>query len=94
MQIPEALIAQIDRTDMDEPAFKAAILRLLLAERRKQAKLTQTQLADRLGWDQSTISMIESGQRKVDVVEFMMLAQALGFDPAEMMKTIADASMK
>ena len=67
---------------------RAAVLRILLVERRKQAKLTQTQLAKKLGWEQSTISMLESGQRRVEVVEFMAMADALDFDPTEVIRQL------
>jgi transcriptional regulator with XRE-family HTH domain len=52
----------------------------LLIERREAAGMTQTQLADKLGEYQSFIAHLESGQRRVDVVEFLELADALGFD--------------
>ncbi|HEU0082708.1 MAG TPA: helix-turn-helix transcriptional regulator [Bradyrhizobium sp.] len=52
----------------------------LLIERRKAAGLTQTELADRLGEYQSFIARLESGQRRVDVVEFLELAEVLEFD--------------
>ncbi len=67
---------------------RAAVLRILLVERRKQAKLTQAQLAKKLGWEQSTISMLESGQRKIEVVEFMAMADALEFDPTEVIRQL------
>lgn len=44
--------------------------------------MTQAELAKRLGEYQSFVARLESGQRRVDVVEFMDLAEALGFDPA------------
>ena len=51
-----------------------------LIERRKAAGMTQTQLADRLDKSQSFIAHLESGQRRVDVVEFLELAEVLGLD--------------
>ena len=54
-----------------------------LIERRKAAGMTQMQLADRLGKSQSFIAYLESGQRRVDVVEFLELAEVLGFDAGE-----------
>ena len=62
-------------------------LRKLLAKARKDAKLTQVQVAARLHRRQAYISRIERGERRVDVVEFIDLARAIGFDPA---KFIAD----
>ena len=52
----------------------------LLVERREAAGMTQAQLADRLGEYQSFVARLESGQRRVDVVEFLELAEVLGFD--------------
>jgi DNA-binding XRE family transcriptional regulator len=52
----------------------------LLIERREAAGMTQTQLAGRLGEYQSFVARLESGQRRVDVVEFLELAEVLGFD--------------
>jgi transcriptional regulator with XRE-family HTH domain len=52
----------------------------LLVERREALGMTQTQLADKLGEYQSFVARLESGQRRVDVVEFLELAEALGLD--------------
>jgi transcriptional regulator with XRE-family HTH domain len=62
-------------------------LRKLLTRARKDAKLTQTVLAHRLNQGQAYISRIERGERRIDVVEFLDLAHAIGFNPA---KFIAD----
>jgi transcriptional regulator with XRE-family HTH domain len=56
-------------------------LRLLLAKERKAAGLTQADVAAKLGRYQSYVAMIEAGQRRVDVVEFLELAKAIGFSP-------------
>jgi transcriptional regulator with XRE-family HTH domain len=58
-------------------------LRKLLIKKRKEAKLTQTALAERLGRRQAYVSRIERGERRVDVVEFLDLAHAIGFNPAK-----------
>jgi predicted transcriptional regulator len=55
-------------------------LRELLRERRTRAKLTQKELAERLGWHQRTISKLETGEQRVTVVQFLELADALEFD--------------
>jgi transcriptional regulator with XRE-family HTH domain len=44
--------------------------------------MTQADLAARLGEYQSFVARLESGQRRIDVVEFLELADAIGFDPA------------
>ena len=55
----------------------------MLIQKRKVAGLTQADVASRLGEYQSFVARVESGQRRVDVVEFLDLAELLGFDPAE-----------
>ncbi len=45
--------------------------------------MTQADLAARLGEYQSFVARLESEQRRVDVVEFLALAETLGFDPAK-----------
>lgn len=56
----------------------------VLTSARKAAGLTQTDLSERIGRDQTFISLIERGQRRVDVVEFIALAKAIGDDPVEL----------
>jgi DNA-binding XRE family transcriptional regulator len=56
-------------------------LRLLLIERRKRAGISQAELGQRLGWSQRTIGKIETGEKRVTVVELIEIGQALGFDP-------------
>lgn len=52
----------------------------LLVEQRKRAGLSQSDLADRLGRYQSVVSSIESGGRRIDVVELLDIAEAIGLD--------------
>lgn len=52
----------------------------LLVAKREEAGLTQTELAAKLGEYQSFVARLESGQRRVDVVEFLELAELMGFD--------------
>lgn len=64
-------------------AFIAAI-----REARQQAGMTQQNLADRLKRPQSFVSMYESGERRVDVVEFVQIAEALRADPCAILRRI------
>lgn len=57
-----------------------ALCMLLVAERKK-AGLNQEKLAKKLKQHQSFVARIESGQRRIDVVEFLELAEVIGFDP-------------
>ena len=55
----------------------------MLVEYRRAAGLTQAAVAARLERPQSFVAKIESGERRVDVVELVELALAVGFDPAD-----------
>jgi transcriptional regulator with XRE-family HTH domain len=59
-----------------------------LAAARRRANVTQDELAARLGKPQSTVSEIERGQRRVDVVELLVIARALGADPLDLFAEI------
>ena len=54
------------------------------------AGLKQSQLAERITKDQSWISLVEGSQRRLDVVEFIQLAQALGIKPSTMLDEITE----
>jgi transcriptional regulator with XRE-family HTH domain len=54
----------------------AAFLRQL-KQTREQAGISQVQLAAKLGQTQSSVSKIERGERRVDVVELRAICQAL-----------------
>lgn len=60
----------------------------LLAERRRAVGLTQADLAIRLARPQSFVSKYERGERRIDVIEFLEVAQAIGFDPAEFLREL------
>lgn len=60
-----------------------------LMEARLSAGLTQVQLADKIGRDQTFVSLIERGQRRVDVIEFIKLAKAMDADPVKLFTEIA-----
>ena len=51
-----------------------------LIEKCIAAGLTQSEHADTIGEYQSFVARLESGQRRVDVVEFERLAKVLGFE--------------
>lgn len=56
---------------------------------RKRAGMRQTELASKIGKDQSYISNIERGQRRVDVLEFYAIATAMSLDPGELYGELA-----
>jgi transcriptional regulator with XRE-family HTH domain len=66
-----------------------AALVAALIEARKDAGLTQVQLAEGLSKPQSYVSKIERGERRVEVVEFIALARALQVEPGELLSRVA-----
>lgn len=52
----------------------------LIIQERKAVGLTQVQVAKKLRRYQSYVTLFETGQRRIDVVEFMDIADAIGFD--------------
>lgn len=57
-----------------------ALVELLIHERKKR-HLQQWKVAKRMGEYQSFIARIETGERRIDVCEFLAIAKAIGFDP-------------
>lgn len=62
----------------------------ILRDARIAAGLTQADLARRIDRDQSHISLIEGSQRRLDVVEFHRLAEAIGADPVALFVKISE----
>lgn len=62
----------------------------VLTEARKAAGLTQVDLSQRIGRDQTFVSLIERGQRRVDVIEFIGLAEAIGVEPVELFSRVME----
>lgn len=63
-----------------------------LARARHGAGFTQQQLARKLSKPQSFVSAYERGQRRIDVLELIIIAQALGVDPTRIFRGIVTAS--
>lgn len=64
------------------------VFRALLVEARKSRGLTQTQVAEKLGKPPSYVAKVELGERRIDVLEFLDLAVAIGFDPTTLIETL------
>ena len=62
----------------------------LVVDKRREAGMSQSDLAEALGRYQSVVAAIESGGRRVDVVEFLELAEVIGFDPYELLREVAE----
>jgi transcriptional regulator with XRE-family HTH domain len=63
----------------------------LMFKARKAAGLTQRELADRLHKPQSFVAKYEGGERRIDVVEFLTVCQAIGADSAKLLKELKNA---
>jgi transcriptional regulator with XRE-family HTH domain len=63
----------------------------ILTSERTQRGIPQTELAKRLKEHQNWISRLERGQRRVDVCEFLILAEKIGFDPIKALKKLVHA---
>ncbi|STD28233.1 Predicted transcriptional regulator [Edwardsiella tarda] len=59
-----------------------------LKVRRIELKITQAQLAQVLGKPQSFVSKIESGERRLDIIEFVHIARQLSLDLNEVLEKI------
>jgi transcriptional regulator with XRE-family HTH domain len=64
------------------------ILLEVLIDARKRAGVTQTELARRLKRPQPYMSMVERGERRVDVIQFYAIMKALGADPEEVFREL------
>ena len=63
-------------------------LRTLLKEKRRAAGLTQTVVAERLGKPPSYVAKYEGGDRRLDVLEYLDVAAAIGFDPYSVLRSL------
>jgi transcriptional regulator with XRE-family HTH domain len=66
---------------LHEPNYTT--FRTMLIEAREKAGLTQVDVAGRLGKPQSYVSKYERGERRLDFVEFVLLAEILDLQPAD-----------
>tara|TARA_R110002072_G_scaffold18767_3_gene69874 strand:+ start:2238 stop:2471 length:234 start_codon:yes stop_codon:yes gene_type:complete len=65
-------------------------LQAWLRNARQDTGLTQFELAEKLGRPQSFVAKIESGERRVDIFEFIEICSALGVVPSRALASIAD----
>ena len=76
--------------------YSAAYRRLVIKLRalREEAGITQSALSKQLGWPQQRISAIEAGARRLDVIEFLTLTEALGQTPEVAFQLVASKARK
>lgn len=61
------------RTTPYQGTYDAFLKRLVVA--REEAKMTQREVSDKMGMAHSFLSKCETGERRVDVIEFLQLAR-------------------
>jgi transcriptional regulator with XRE-family HTH domain len=66
-----------------------SVFAALLVGARKKAGMRQVELAQKLSKPQSFVSKFECGERRLDVIEFLTIMDALGGDP---LAILAEAS--
>jgi Helix-turn-helix len=63
-----------------------------LAEARREAGITQVELAARLRKPQSFVSAFERGQRRIDILEFLVVLDALPSDAPRVLGCVVAAT--
>lgn len=58
----------------------------LLVAAREKAGIRQRALAEALDVPQSFVAKYEGGERRIDVIEFVAIARALGADPLKILR--------
>jgi transcriptional regulator with XRE-family HTH domain len=59
-----------------------------LTKARKDAGMSQRELAQRLDRAHSFVAKIESGERQLNVLEFCDYANVLGVDPTDLLRSV------
>ena len=60
------------------PGYAAVVKAVILM--REEAGLTQRELAERIGREQSFVGRIETRERRIDLVEFVWICRCCGVD--------------
>ena len=72
-------------------AEELKLLGEVLARTRERAGRKQSEVAAALSLPASYLSKIENGTRRVDVIELLRIAEAIGVDPAEIVRELQEA---
>lgn len=59
-----------------------------LVEARRDSGVSQTELGRRMGKGQKFVSVVETGVRRIDLVEFIEWARALELDPTSLFERV------
>ena len=72
-------------------ANELRILGNVLARTRERAGMKQFDVAAKLNLPPSYLSKVENGTRRLDVIEFIQIANAMNLDPAEVLHELETA---
>lgn len=76
----------MERSWVSSKGYRAAIVELISA--REAAGVGQRELARRLGKHPSWLNKIERLERRLDLIEYIVIARAIGVRPAELLERI------
>lgn len=76
-------------SNLQNPAYQLFLKDLVAL--RKELGLTQYDVAQRLGATQSYVSKSERGERRIDAIELVLFAGALGVSPRRLIDLAKDA---
>lgn len=65
----------------------AILIRLTIERERKEPKMTQRDVARKLGIDPASVGRIESGESELTIPRFFILCQILNLNPVEVFTT-------
>jgi transcriptional regulator with XRE-family HTH domain len=72
-------------------SYQQQRLQDILRQIRRNAKLRQADLAERLGVPQSFVSKYESGERRLDVLEVRQVCNAIGVSLLDFVRLFEDS---
>ena len=73
-------------------SYRSAIGKII--EARRKADMSQRDLAAALGKPPSWVAKVEQMERRLDLIEFIAVARALGLSEIELLRTVASALPK
>ena len=66
----------------------------ILIEVRRKAGFTQLVLAEKIGRPQSFVAKYETGERRLDVVEFVEILEAMGAEPKKVFARFVASTLR
>ena len=82
------VMSDLDDKELVERQNDLRIFGLRIRELRKKSKLTQSELAEKIGLSTNFIGMVERGERNTSVDKIFKLSRAFNLSLAEFFKTL------